>query len=203
MQNWDKLSEHRANYSLWCGLARPKLSVKSMELSNAFTKDLVKLYHNYCFLGDVHMIVKSGIARFWLYKYLAQILTAPIQRSWSSEAATSTSFSGDLATYCSKTTTNFKLTHAWPHLTASTAVNAVKPQITFISDRFLSFTIFDNHVNVQDIDHAYITKRLYLYCSIHLDYNRTFLQFLLLAMSRVELQYFISASSSQPLILFK
>lgn len=74
----------------------------------------------------------------------------------------------------------------------------------FVSDCFLGFTVFDKHANVQDIDHAYIiTKCLYLYCSVQLDYNRTPLQFLLLAVSRVQLQYFISASSSQPLILFK
>lgn len=125
-------------------------------------------------------------------------------RSWSSEAAAFTSFSGDFAAYCSKTTINFKLTQALLHFIASIAVNTIKPQIRFISDHFLGFTIFNKHVNVQGTDYAHIiTKCLYLYCSMQLGYNRTPLQFLLLAMSRVELQYFISASSSQPLILLK
>lgn len=123
-------------------------------------------------------------------------------RSWSSGTSTFTSLSGDFAAYYSKTTMKSRLT---PHCKLCCEYNKATEQVNnTISYNFLGFTIFDEYANVQGIDQVYIiTKFLYLYCSMQLGYSRTPLPFHLLAMSSIELQYFISASSRQPLILLK
>lgn len=64
-------------------------------------------------------------------------------RSWSLGASIFTSLSGDFAAYYSKTTMK-----SLSHLTVSSVVNTIKPQIRFTSHHFLGFAIFDKHVNV-------------------------------------------------------
>lgn len=112
--------------------ARAEHLVKSVELSNAFLKDL-PIWWKYItimvgfFRGCLH---DSQIrdCKVSITKISSSGIDSSLYiRSWSSGAATFTSFSGDFAAYCSKTTINFKLTQALLHFITSIAVNTIKP----------------------------------------------------------------------------